>query len=346
MDNLTWKKLFNTLLMALCVVSFAACSQSEIHPEADVKAEVDENPPENTEVPEPGMLFPDHSMAGKIWDEKAKKFISKGQLIQSVRDSDYVLLGETHDNPVHHQGQAWVIEQLSVNGRPAQVAFEMIAQQQGEFIAGKDFETADVLIAALGHVPSTWDYERFYKPVFERALEAGYGVYAANYDRDKIMSIAREGVEKIPPSVKHKMDSTVLSDEQIAASRKEIEGSHCGMINDIMTASMMLVQRAKDALMAQSMESSSAVNVLIAGSGHVRNDRGVPVYLPQADGKKIVTIAWVEVQLEMRDVASYADYWGSQQLPFDYVWFTPRVDRPDPCVQFREHMKNREQAES
>jgi hypothetical protein len=44
---------------------------------------------------------------------------------------------------------------------------------------------------------------------------------------------------------------------------------------------------------------------------------------------------------EVLDAEAYAKHWGAQQLPFDYVWFTPRVDRPDPCEQFRQHMKNK-----
>jgi len=26
-------------------------------------------------------------------------------------------------------------------------------------------------------------------------------------------------------------------------------------------------------------------------------------------------------------------------LPFDYVWFTPRVDESDPCEKFREQLE-------
>jgi hypothetical protein len=69
----------------------------------------------------------------------------------------------------------------------------------------------------------------------------------------------------------------------------------------------------------------------------------VPKYILQSrPGAKIVSIAWLEVLPEADTVADYAQRWGGEVLPFDYVWFTPRADRPDPCEQFRRHMKKRE----
>jgi uncharacterized iron-regulated protein len=121
------------------------------------------------------------------------------------------------------------------------------------------------------------------------------------------------------------------------------------MINDKMTAAMTLVQRAKDAEMAEALRGSAQVNthVLVAGSGHVRNDRGVPFYFrKRMAGKKLVAITWAEVLPGIEDAKAYAAQWGAQQLPFDYVWFTPRMDRPDPCEGFRQHMKAKNQTKN
>lgn len=300
-------------------------------------------------MPGSGMLFSDHELAGKIWDVKNKVFVEQVVLKQAVLAGDYILLGETHDNPVHHQGQAWVIGQLASSQRSGLVAFEMIAQQQESFMAGKYFDSVDALISALGHVKSNWDYEQFYRSVFVSTLDAGYQIFAANMDRQKIMSIARKGEQEIPDNIKRRMDDAVLPEEQVAESRKEIEESHCGIINEQMTVAMMLVQRAKDASMAESLMAPKNIDarVLVAGSGHVRSDRGVPLYLQtHAEAKKVLTIAWAEVQPDAANAEDYTEHWGGSQLPFDYVWFTARVDRPDPCEAFRQHMKNREQSES
>lgn len=294
---------------------------------------------------EPNMLFPGHVLAGKIWDVKAEKYVSKQELAGRIAVSDYLLLGETHDNPKHHQGQAWAIAQLAGVQRSAVVAFEMISEQQGKVITGKQYDSTESLIAGLNHIKTNWEYQRLYADIFAETLKADYAVLPANFDRQEIMQFARKGEAELPPKIKKMLDEKPLPAEQVAASRKEIEGSHCGMINEEMTVAMMLVQRAKDARMAQALIASDKVmaRVLVAGSGHVRKDRGVPFYLPtNGEQKKVLTIAWAEVQPEAIDANAYAEHWGAQQLPFDYVWFTPRVDRPDPCEQFRQHMKNKQ----
>jgi uncharacterized iron-regulated protein len=65
--------------------------------------------------------------------------------------------------------------------------------------------------------------------------------------------------------------------------------------------------------------------VLIAGNGHVRKDRGVPWYLARLrPGARSVSIGLLEVTDDMLEPAK-------SPLPYDYVWFTPRVDDSEPC---------------
>lgn len=324
------------LLLALLVVSsLAACSLSPALPQ---------NQPDTDQT----LLLNDHPLAGKIWDVAARQFISKQQLSKRIAESRYLLLGETHDNPLHHQGEAWAITQLQKRQRTAEVAFEMISKQQGQLIASTHYDSVASLIAGLKHINASWEYQRYYGAIFAEALQAGYTLLPANFNRPEIMAIARKGEAELPPEIKTMLDDHALPADQVAASRKEIEGSHCGMINEKMTTAMMLVQRAKDAQMARAISANNSSNskldtrVLVAGSGHVRKDRGVPFYLPApVKENNLLAIAWAEVQEEAVEAEAYAAHWGAQTLPFDVVWFTPRFDRPDPCVQFRQHMMNK-----
>src|SRR2546429_67817 len=76
--------------------------------------------------------------------------------------------------------------------------------------------------------------------------------------------------------------------------------------------------------------------VLIAGAGHVRRDRGVPVHLArQAPDASIASVAFVEVDAAAVKPGDYAKAFGSDALPFDYVWFTPKVDDADPCEKLK-----------
>ena len=47
----------------------------------------------------------------------------------------------------------------------------------------------------------------------------------------------------------------------------------------------------------------------------------------------------MEVDGEAQDPAAYAARFGVEALPFDYVWFTPRVDDLDPCEVYAEQLE-------
>jgi uncharacterized iron-regulated protein len=288
----------------------------------------------------PKLVLQHHVLSGKIWDVKAGRFVTKDDLVGSIKQADYILLGETHDNPLHHQHQAWVISELRKFNKSATVAFEMIDQAQGKDIAGKRFQSVDALIHILNKEKNGWGYEQNYKPVFASVLEAGDHILPASLDRSVLMAVARKGKEKIPPYLASSLKDNPLSAKQAKSLQDEIKSSHCGMSIPHMITTMTQVQRVKDAEMAHVLMNikNADVHVLVAGSGHVRNDRGVPMYLRQAN-KKILSIGWIEVVDELKTVDAYRKYWGGDKLPFDYVWFTARVDRPDPCEGFKRHMK-------
>jgi uncharacterized iron-regulated protein len=294
---------------------------------------------------QPSLLFSEHPLVDKIWDVRAERFITRQQLMEQAIASEFLLLGETHDNPVHHRYQAWMIDGLWRHKRSAVVAFEMISRQQGALIANQQYDSVESFLADLKRVPSNWQYDPHYIPLFTAAINAGFRIRAASLDRENIRAIGNKGEQEIPSRIKTILDYNVLSGQQEAALRKEIVASHCGMDHEGMVSAMMLTQRVKDAVMMDSLLSDEGVQtkILVAGSGHARKDRGVPKYILQSRPEaKIVSLAWLEVLPEADSVADYAHRWDGEALPFDYVWFTPRADRPDPCEQFRQHMKKRE----
>ena len=51
-------------------------------------------------------------LVGKIWSVADGAFISEDDLFARLASKHYVLLGEKHDNPRHHQLQAKVVQAL------------------------------------------------------------------------------------------------------------------------------------------------------------------------------------------------------------------------------------------
>lgn len=294
----------------------------------------------------PKLILREHQLVGKIWDVKQQLFINQDALVTQVLDSEYLLLGERHDNLVHHEHQTWIIHQLLKAQRQASVAFEMIDNYQGARIARQEVTSADQLISILNQFKTGWKYEQRYKSLFEEVLAAGYHIDSANLNRKRLMHTVMQGEDKLPALYKDMLERTPLTSEQMAVLQEEINQSHCNMLDDKTARKMTLGQRVRDVIMAQSLlNSKQPIKVLIAGNGHVLNDRAVPLYVrsrlkQKSKHARILTIGFIEVEANANNVSDYEQRWGGKNIPFDVVWFTPQVQREkNQCDQLRKHFK-------
>lgn len=281
----------------------------------------------------------DHPLAGKVWLPAEHAFIDAETLAARARAADVVLLGETHDNPDHHALQGWMLAKLVDGGKRPLVAFEMIdAGQAGALESWRASQPADAagLGPALDWDKSGWPDWAQYRPIAEVALKAGAPLAPANLTREQVRALAKaEPAEPLPP----------LPDGQVEALRHEIGASHCGMLPDAALPGMVRVQRSRDAIMAEALVQGLAAQkaaVLIAGAGHARTDRGVPVALAaKAPGAKVLSIGFLEVKAGENDPAAYGALFDTDGLPFDAVWFTPRAEREDQCEALKRHLEKK-----
>jgi uncharacterized iron-regulated protein len=284
----------------------------------------------------------DHPLAGRIWDVRAGRFSDEATLLAELAGARFALLGETHDNADHHLLQARLTRAIGQAGRRPAVAFEMLATEQQpaiDAVLARQPATADAVGKAVHWDESGWPAFAEYRPVFAAALDSGMRIVAANLPRKEIQAVVRRGAEALPVPVRARIDRQgPLSPEAAEAMREEMRESHCGELPESMLAPMVLGQRARDAQMAEALAALGAQGgILIAGAGHARVDRGVPSYLP--DPGKIVSVLLVEVSARRREPAAYAEDFGKGPLPFDWVIFTPRAERPDPCAALRAHRR-------
>lgn len=285
------------------------------------------------------LTLQDHKLVGKIWDVKQQTFINKAAVVAKMRNTKYLLLGERHDNQIHHQHQAWFIQQLKNNQQQASVAFEMIDNSQGDRLAKQPITSASQMINTLNKIKNNWEYKSRYQALFTEVIAAGYQINAANISRQQLMHIVMQNDNKLPPAYQRMLDLAPFSKIQQSKLQHEINQSHCNMLDDNSSESMVIGQRLRDATMAHSLlKSQSPVKVLIAGLGHVRNDLAVPIYI---GNNKILSVGFIEVEQDINKAAPYAKAWNSETLPFDIVWFTPQVKREDMCEQIKEHFKNK-----
>jgi uncharacterized iron-regulated protein len=290
-----------------------------------------------------------HPLTGRIWDVSSARFIDRQSLVTRLARADFLLLGERHDNPEHHLLQAEVLRSLIALGRRPAVGFEMFGLDDASAIASHlAFAPNDA--AGLGRAvnwnKSGWPDWAMYQPIAEAALEAKLRIVATNLPLATARKMSTDGLAALEPSVRRELDlDQPLSDAMFATMAADIRNSHCGYASEESVKAMVGVQRARDAQMAQSLIAAGDPDgaILVAGAGHVRNDYGIPVYLTaKAPGKQVISIAFLEVDNHKPEPHNYALPDPNGRLPFDYVWFTARVDDENPCEKFKsqfEHLK-------
>lgn len=294
-----------------------------------------------------------HPLAGRIWQTDSDRYVQADQVQKAVRTADFVLLGEKHDNADHHRLQAWLLEDRLEQGPAIPVAFEMIATDKNsrleEYIRDHPGD-ASGLGHALDWEKSGWPDWSIYLPVFQAAMTASAPLIAASQPRSLFRRMIKSGVAAVLGADSYRrlgLDQK-FSPAIAAEKRREIIDGHCNMLPGSMVDPMVRVQTVKDAYMADILIGIEAKYggigaVLIAGNGHVRNDYGVPWHLTRAThgkspGKSIVTVGLIEVAADLTDPEDYAARFGGR-LPFDFLWFTPRVDNEDPCARFSKQLK-------
>lgn len=293
----------------------------------------------------PKYLLLEHPLVDKIWDVKRQAFIDKPSLMTRAIENEFLLLGERHDNRVHHQHHAWVIQQLAKSSIEASVAFEMIDNDKAEILARQPITSVDQFVAVLDQTDTGWDYEQQYKPLFAEVLAAGYKIDGANLQTGQLMQLVEKGEDNLPAAYTTILNKTPFSTHQFKALQQEINDSHCNYLDDATSNNLVLAQRVRDTVMAESLlKSRASLKVLIAGNGHVRNDRAVPLYLRSsldkpAEKARIYSIGLVEVEANETEPGAYARQWDDSDIPFDVVWFTPKVKRNDPCEALKKHFK-------
>jgi uncharacterized iron-regulated protein len=282
----------------------------------------------------------EHPLTGKIWDTRAGRFVTPDALVAALSRSRYVLLGERHDHPDHHRVQAALVRGLLATGRRPAVAFEMFtpddAPAMARHLAASPRDAAG-LGEAVNWKRSGWPDWAHYQPIAQAALDAGVPVVAANLTPATARALARGNRAALPESLaRYDLDRPLPGAAQ-AALTAEIDRAHCGFIPADRLGGMVLAQRARDAMLAETMLAAGGDGaVLIAGAGHVRGDRGVPLYLRgHAPEASIATVAPMEVREGWTRPEQYGASYDDERLPFDWVWFTPRLDEGDPCARLR-----------
>jgi hypothetical protein len=278
--------------------------------------------------------------------ESAREFVQRGVLI----------LGEIHDNDEHHWWRGALLGDLrpaSVDRsqRPVAVFEHLKVDGPGRAALGAPDLTAEGFFDVTRWSESGWPDAGVFEPLV-RPLIGRYELRPGDPPAGRVAAIARQGLSALPEPERKTMINRFaleqpLPDALNAALLDELEASHCGLVPRTAFSDMALAQRYRDAHLAHVMTAAISEGrgaVLLTGNGHVRTDRGVPLYLRAvAPDLHLLTVMLIEVVEGQTDPKAYVKPTPDGKLPADVLIFTPRAEREDACIAMRAAMQGTKQ---
>lgn len=231
---------------------------------------------------------------------------------------DIHILGEVHDNPLHHIEQAKQIAAIA----PSAIVFEMLTPDQAALVNADDRNDPN-LGAIIGWEAAGWPDFAIYAPIFA-ASDAP--VYGAALPRDTVIAAITSSAAEIFGDDADRYGLNTMSDDLRTVMEAEQAEAHCDALPAEMLPGMVEAQRLRDAHFARvtlmAYDETGGPVVLITGNGHARTDRAVPAYIARV--RPDLTVHALGLLEEPFDDA-----------PFDTVIVTAPAERDDPCAAFQ-----------
>jgi len=278
-------------------------------------------------------FFQDHELVGKIWDTHKDVWLTAKQLNNELLHYDYILLGEIHNNPDHHNLQADIINFLATSNVKPSVVMEMLSQKDWQK-QPQTWNKYDELLALAGMLNDGWPWE-LYSPILQSVVDHQLKLFAGNISSNELHRWSND------QSTDKKTDLLFeysYTSDNFTTLKKNIINSHCGHANQDFVNFMLRAQMQRDRIMATSLVGKDIPVVFIAGSEHVRNDYAVPMQLRRKFKQtSYLSVAFISVVEGEDDPQAYLQ--GDSAL-YDILYFTPSHTNEDPCEKFRKQLKN------
>lgn len=284
------------------------------------------------------------TLKGQIFSTDHAKTIKFTDLINQLASADYILLGETHDNPTHHVLQQKILDALIRKGNRPAVVFEMFDREDSGAITTsyRQFpHDADHIATAVAWNKSGWPDWGLYRPIIQTAMDANLPITAGNLSRKDAKEIVlyQLGILQL---LNQRIASQMgllkpLGEKSKHTLKEKMHKSHGKHIPSELIPNMIIAQRVRDATLVEAMISGNRGegSILIAGKEHARTDYGVPFYLRHREpAAKIISLEFSDTQkstdrrnsnktdrLKLDEISHKRDSLTS----YDYIWKLPEV---------------------
>lgn len=152
--------------------------------------------------------------------------VTLAALSAAAAKSDFILVGESHDQQYHHDLQLDLLRSLQLNGRPIAIGLEMIQsdyqEQLDQWIAGKLTEPMMRAVFKLN-----WSDWEMYRDIFLFAREKKIPMVALNVPIRIVRKVSQTGFASLTPEERAGLPegtSCDLKNPQIAYLRSMFQG--------------------------------------------------------------------------------------------------------------------------
>ena len=271
--------------------------------------------------------------------------ISFHQLLNNLDPSLIIFAGETHDQVEHHHNQVKILHGLIERNRDVVIGMEMFERSQQPIL---DLWTEGKLTEEEFFKEVKWettwgmDYN-LYKGILDEAKTRRLKVLCLNIERELVRRVAQQGITGLSPEDRAKLPEMDLSDKAhrhyVASIYKSHQAGSAKDFENFYQAQCLWDEAMAETLFRflQSAERREKTVLVIAGSGHVAFDFGIPKRLYRRTPLPYKTIILKEWKKSIEDDFNLN---GISSPLAHFLWITkpapPEKKRPRIGVLLRE----------
>ncbi|MEW5913139.1 MAG: ChaN family lipoprotein [Thermodesulfobacteriota bacterium] len=242
---------------------------------------------------------------GSVWAPGRPAPLDQAQLQERLDQAQVLLVGESHNNPGHHEIQLRLLR-LMARGRPLVVGVEWLdhsVQPACDLLAAGKISVLE--FARQAHWEEQWGFPlKLYATILEEVRKQGHRLVALNAPLAAVRQVARGGLKSLTPAQRASLAPSLdLSDPAYRAAMARQFRGH-GVRGPQAQESFFAAQVARDETMAhylaQALEpwpDSGRRAVLLAGGGHLSHGLGLPPrILRRLPGVRLLSVLPVSAQ--------------------------------------------------
>lgn len=295
--------IFSMLLMLVLVC--VGCASGAARPDAPVAAQT----------------LPDG-----IYDLRSGERIEQPELLAALEGAAFVVVGETHNDPWHHEVQAIIYDHLGSRDRVVALGLEMFQRPfqapLDDYVAGR-IDEATMLDRT--EYATRWGFDTaFYSGMWRLAQARKHPIIALNAPKVWTRTTSKVGVENLPAEIKQALPTLDLTNVAHKDWMREVFKGHGMNMEPAKFDRFYQAQVIWDETMADSAASFAANNpgvaqvVVLAGSGHVLSRYGIPSRIQRrAPQATILTV--IPETLSDPLTTARLDAWKTSNHA-DFVW--------------------------